>query len=106
MTLFPDSREHHAVAEIDDIQNIQMQISPRPKPVLDPASDGSHALEGPQPLVRKVPDRVGCMEAHDRVNVMTIPGVKRLSHKLHQVGGRGLLRHRPASIPLAVVGCG
>src|SRR5439155_615334 len=43
---------------------------------------------------RQVPDRAGNMKAHDRVNVMATPGVKCLLRKLHQVGGRGLLRHR------------
>jgi len=92
-TVFADSREHHAVAEVEHLLHIQMQIGPYPEPILDPASDRGHALEGPQPLVREVPDRIGSMEAHDRVNVMAIPGVKRLSHKLDRVGGRGLLRH-------------
>ena len=40
----------------------------------------------------------GSVDAHHRVKVTAIRSLKRLPHKLDQVGGRGLLGHRALSI--------
>ena len=39
------------------------------------------------------------MEAHDRVNVVAIPGVKSTARQLHQVGGRGPISHHAGKYP-------
>ena len=42
---------------------------------------------------RRVPDGIRCVEGHMRIQVALVRRLDAPPHKLHQVGGRGLLSH-------------
>src|SRR5271154_1367923 len=52
-----------------------------------------------EPGRRHVPDTVGSKQLHGRVDVPGVSGLNRLTPE-REVGGRGLISHHPASIPL------
>src|SRR5439155_383958 len=93
-----DHSKHNPVAEVADLLKLEVQFLVRVKPVLKEATNRRTALEegACRPPVK---NRILSEAADHRVEITAIRSLRRPAHKLHQVGGRGFLGHRPASIP-------
>ena len=98
--LLDDHSEHNPVAEVADILELELQLLVRAEPVLKETAESRSPLEG-APYSPRVKDRIGSEEAHRRIQVTPIRRLEGAAHKLYRVAGRGLLGHRPPSIPLA-----
>src|SRR5205823_13565853 len=75
----------------------------RLEPVFEERTNRRHALDARQLTMRQVQYCIGGKEAQQSIKVTPVRSFIRTAHKLNQIGGRGLLRHRPASIPLTVI---
>src|SRR4029077_8720593 len=69
------------------------------EPVFEEASDRRHTLEGADAWKRCVPDSIWSVNAHNCLELTALGSFRRLPPTLDQVGGRGLVRHCPLSIP-------
>jgi hypothetical protein len=96
-TLLVDDRKHDPAVEDDELFDFEAKLGEGAEPLVQGATNCRSAfvkLPGP-PLV----DRIGSEETYCRVDVTLIHSLEGKARKLSQVGGRGLLRHRPPSIP-------
>ena len=100
--LLDDHDKHDPVAQVENLLWLDPELlisavksSKKPRIAADSLEAGTHP--------HRLQDCVGRVEAHRRVKVTTIRSLKRFPRKLHQVGGRGLLSHRPPSIQVFVV---
>jgi hypothetical protein len=101
-TVLADHNEDYAVDKDGNLLHLEDKIVERGEPVHDVPASGRLALEDTESARRKVVHDIGSGESHYRVDVAPVGGLDRKAPKLDQVGGRGLLRHRPPSIPQAV----
>ena len=90
--------KHNPTAEVTDLLELEVQFLVGPEPVLKEATDRRSTLDELRPPVQ---DRIFGDAAHHPVEITAIQSLKLLAHKLNRVGRRGLLRHRPRSIPQA-----
>ncbi len=97
-TVLSDDGKHNSFAEVADFLKPKLQLLVRSKPVLNEAANGRPPLEV-VPQRPTVQDGIRSEAARHGVEITAIPSLKLPADKLHQVGGRGLLRHHPASIP-------
>jgi len=93
-----DHGKHNPVAEVADFLKPELQLLVRAKPVLKEAANGRPTLDG-GPHAPAVEGRILGEAAGHGVEITAIRSLKRPTHKRHQVRGRGLLGHRPVSIP-------
>src|SRR5438874_9970927 len=93
-----DHGKYHSVTQVQILLLFEPKLLVTGEPVFPEAANRRSALER-HPRCAPFPDGVGGVEAHHRVKVMAITSLKQAAVQLHQVGGRGLLRHHPASIP-------
>src|SRR6266480_6771664 len=90
--------KHHPVAEVESLLLVVFVVLIGAEPVFEEAADRSCApVADPQRL--DLPDCIGGEDAHRRIKVTAIGSFSRLPPTLNQVGGRVLLRHRPALSP-------
>src|SRR5271165_5879271 len=95
-----DHRKHHPIAEVPALQNLLLVLLESADPIFKEAADRRRSLVGAKRRLRCIPDCIGGVDAHRSVEVTATVRLVGLPRKLHQVGGRGLLGHLPASIPL------
>src|SRR5207248_6368403 len=100
-SVLADHGEHHAATEVEDLLDLELQVFEHTEPLRDTLANRRAPREriAPHPAF---PDRIRGEEADHRVKVPAIGSLQHLARTLDQVGGRGLLRHRPLSIPLAI----
>jgi len=87
------------IAEVLHLLNLHPILIKTPEPVLGKPTYRLRTRVGTQLPARSVPDGSGTQEAHDRVQVAAVQRCVNTAGKLDRVGGRGLLRHHPVSIP-------
>ena len=97
----PDHDKHHSVAEVKNLLRLHRILLVSPEPVFIAATDRRHALEAGTEA-RRLPDRIGSVEALCRVKVTAVRSLKETARKLRQIGSRGLPRHVPLSIPQTI----
>src|SRR5437763_1514826 len=89
------------VAEVKLLLRLDLELLVAGVPVFPKAADRNVTLEGAQSAQpRHVPDGIGRVAAQYHVKVPAISSGEQAPPKLDQIGGRGLLGHRPSSIPL------
>jgi hypothetical protein len=98
-TVLNDNGKHHPIAEVAGLLKRELQLLVRAKPFLNEATDCRVAFEDVPAQRPAHKDRIHSKAAHHRIDITAIRSLKRPAHKLNQVGGRGLLGHRPVSIP-------
>ena len=91
--ILDDHGEHNPIAEVADFLKPDHQLLVRAEPVLKEVANRRPALED----VSQSPafeDRIRREACYHRVEITTIRSLDGPLQKLHQVGGRGLIRHR------------
>src|SRR5271166_2574105 len=98
-SILADDRKDNPVTQINGLLELELQVVKGSVVVLPEATDRPSPLEYPQPPGRHVKHGIGAVDAHLRVKITPAIGLHRPAHLPERVGGRGLLRHHPASIP-------
>src|SRR5207244_1396845 len=99
-SLLEDHSKHNSVAEVVDLLKLELQFLIQAEPALNEGTNCRLAFED-VPQRPPLKDRIHSKAAHHRIDITAIRSLELPAHKLHQVGGRGLVRHRPPSIPPA-----
>src|SRR5439155_5440779 len=90
-----DWAKRDPIAEVKNLLRLDLKLLVTGVPVFPETAYRNVTLEGAQSAKRiHVPDGIGSVAEQDRVKVLAISSLKQALRKLHQVGGRGLLRHR------------
>src|SRR4051794_20980574 len=97
--LLGDDCEHHAVAEMDRLLSHPRHLLVGAPPVFGEPSDRCSSPPRAANRSRPVRHGIGSVESHQCIDVAPAGSREGTAHKLDQVGGRGLLGHRPSSIP-------
>src|SRR5204863_9745496 len=100
-TLLDGQSKRDSVAEIESLLQRHLILLVRPPPVCKEATNRRLPFVHLHPQRRGVPHGIRRVKAHERPGVAPVCGFKAAAHKLHQVGGRGLLRRHRPSIPRA-----
>jgi hypothetical protein len=96
-SLLEDHSKHNSVAEVVDLLKLELQFLIHAEPALNEGTNRGLAFED-VPQRPPLKDRIHSKAAHHRIDITAIPSLKLPAHKLNQVGGRGLLGHRPPSM--------
>src|SRR5205814_4333586 len=98
--LLVDYGKSDSVAEVENLLKLHPKLVVRAHKVSEKLTNRRHALEaGTHP--HRLVNGVGCVQAPRRDNVAPIRRLNPPAHQRDQVGGRGLLCHRPPIIPPA-----
>src|SRR4051812_28900227 len=97
-TLLVDHRKHDPVVEHDELFDFKANLGEGAEPFVQEVTNCRSAFEK-VPRHPPVKDRIASEEAQYRVDVTLIRRLKGKARKLHQIGGRGLLRHRAWEYP-------
>ena len=93
-----DHSKHNSVAEFVDLLKLELQLLIHAEPALNEATDRRSTLV----VISQCPpvkDGIHSKGAHHGIEVAAIRSLELPADKLNRVGRRGLLRHRPPSIP-------
>src|SRR6202040_1822182 len=90
-----DHGKGDAIAEIENLLKLELKLVKSAEPLLQAFLYRRRTVEGDQ---RRLPHGIGCVEAHQRVEVAAARSSEEQAHTRGQVGGRGLLGHT-VSIP-------
>src|ERR1700680_670557 len=89
--------EHDIAAEVSAPLNVNLQTLKLAVERLNEVADCRNALERLDPI--HIPHRIRGKEPQGCVEISATESLEAGAHTLSQLGGRGLLRHRPLSIP-------